>query len=113
MKETNQKPKKRIYIAGPMRGLPEFNYPAFYAAEKELKERGYEVDNPARMADDIMPAAELAANCDLLESLMREELAAVAGCDAIYLLRGWEKSVGARRELAVALAAGLEIEVQG
>ena len=40
------------------------------------------------------------------------ELAAVKSCDAILLLCGWEKSEGARGELAVALANNLEIYTQ-
>jgi len=37
-----------IYIAGPMSGLPEFNYPAFFAAAEQLTAAGYDVLNPAR-----------------------------------------------------------------
>ena len=31
----------RIYIAGPMSGLPEFNHPAFHAAAAQLRGAGY------------------------------------------------------------------------
>ena len=98
-----------VYIAGPMRGLPNFNYPAFYEAERELKKLGYKVINPATMGDKYGTPEEINADRGLLEWLMREELRAVATCDAIYLLRGWEKSVGARRELALALQLDLQV----
>lgn len=105
-------PKKKIYIAGPMRGLPEFNYPAFNRAEFVLRNLGYEVVNPAKMGDKYGTADELNANKDLLDRLMHEELEAIAGCHAIYLLRGWERSFGARQELQLALMLGLEIVQQ-
>jgi hypothetical protein len=38
----------RAYIAGPMTGLPEFNFPAFHAAAASLRARGFEVENPAQ-----------------------------------------------------------------
>ena len=37
----------RIYLAGPMTGLPEFNYPAFHAEAARLRQLGYHVENPA------------------------------------------------------------------
>ena len=37
----------RVYIAGPMTGLPAFNYPAFHAAAATLRQAGYVVENPA------------------------------------------------------------------
>lgn len=49
----------------------------------------------------------------LARSIMDADLAAVRSCDAIYLLRGWETSRGAKRELAVALAHGLTILQEG
>ena len=73
---------------------------------------GFDVVNPAKMGDKYGTAEEINANVELLDALVKEELRAVATCDAIYLLRGWEKSVGARRELALALQLGLEVMFQ-
>ncbi|MCY1527250.1 hypothetical protein D9M68_623110 [compost metagenome] len=45
---------KRIYLAGPMTGLPEFNYPAFHAEAARLRALGYQVENPAEnQAQDL------------------------------------------------------------
>ena len=94
----------KIYIAGPMTGLPEWNYPAFNAAAAELRAAGHEVVNPAEMGAKYGTADEINADSEKLADLIHEELDAVADCDALYLLPGWEKSPGTRRELEVALA---------
>ena len=104
--------KKRIYIAGRMRGLPQFNYPAFHRAEIYLRTLGFKVVNPATMGEVYGTPEEINADKKLLKQLMNDELREVAQCDAIYLLRGWEKSVGARKELALALQLDLEIMMQ-
>ena len=49
----------------------------------------------------------------LAQSVMDADLAAVRSCDAIYLLKGWEESEGARRELEVALKHNLNIILEG
>jgi hypothetical protein len=38
---------KRIYIAGPMTGLVEHNFPAFHAAADRLRKAGWDAVNPA------------------------------------------------------------------
>lgn len=98
----------RVYIAGSMRGLPEYNYPAFDAAEKRLNEQGYSVVNPANIG-----RAHFGNRKDLSEDeidfLMAEELSLLVECEAIYLLKGWYKSKGARKELYHAIGNDLEI----
>jgi hypothetical protein len=37
----------RGYVAGPMTGIKDFNYPAFNAVAEDLRAQGYEVENPA------------------------------------------------------------------
>ena len=100
--------RKRIYIAGPMRGYDELNMPAFKRAYFALTP-DWNVESPVFIGDGFGTPAEIEANPDLLRRLMELELAVVKSCDAIYLLRGWEKSAGARAELRVALDHNLEI----
>lgn len=88
----------KIYIAGPMTGLPEFNYPAFHTAAAQLRALGHEVFNPA---ENPAPA------CGTWEGYMRLALAQLVQCDAIALLPGWETSRGAKIEASLAADLGM------
>ena len=39
----------RIYISGPMTGLPDYNYPAFHAAAQRLTDGGHEPVSPTQI----------------------------------------------------------------
>ena len=97
--------RKTIYIAGQMAGLPDNNYPAFVRAEDKLLHEGWLPINPAHF-DKVFgenPTGKL------LDAVCEAERAAIPFLDAIYLLKGWEKSKGARRELEVAIRHNLQI----
>ena len=81
----------RLYIAGPMTGIKDWNYPAFNDAEKLLKAAGYQVLNPARQPDGLT-----------YDEYLHRAIADVFACDGVALLRGHEDSPGARAELALA-----------
>lgn len=111
-----------IYLAGPMRGYPEFNFPAFMAAAAELRERGHTVFNPAERDNQHHGTDISKGNHNGCEELaarvhgfnLREALAAdlefiCKEAEAIALLPGWEKSKGACAEHAAAHALGLEV----
>lgn len=99
---------KTVYLAGPMRGMPEHNFPAFHAASGDLRSRGFEVWSPAEYDEGrgFDPKRDTPAS---LASYMEEDLAAVCRADAVVVLPGWEGSQGARLEVQVARA--LEIPV--
>lgn len=104
---------KKVYIAGPMSGYPEFNFPAFFAAEAKLAADGYHVFNPATKEQEKELDAEsfvdgdakkaVAAGFDFRECYLWD-IERVIEADAIYMLNGWEASPGARGEHAVAVA---------
>jgi Domain of unknown function (DUF4406) len=89
----------KIYIAGPMTGYPEFNYPAFDLAQSQLRKKGYEAISPAVFdtTGEIMPWAFYA----------RAGLRMLLECDAVALLEGWDESRGAGLEVYVARALGM------
>ena len=111
--------KRRVYIAGPMTGIANFNIEAFNDAEKMLKGSGYDVINPAglfgRLARAISSKEEVINQFYQLpigshaKAMIDMELALLRTCDAIYLLRGWRNSRGAKRELKEAIDNGLDI----
>ena len=103
--------RRRIYIAGPMRGRPAFNYPAFNEAEKYLTAAGWLVENPVRIGEKFGTPEQINGDPALLARLMKTELEVVRSCDAIFLLPGWEKSEGARNELVHAITAGQDVYV--
>lgn len=91
---------KRIYISGPMTGLPELNFPAFHAAAKALRALGYEVVNPAEVNPDSTKP---------WQQCMRDDIRALCDCDATALMEGWEASKGAHLELHIAHRLGMEV----
>lgn len=106
----------KIYIAGPMTGLPDWNFPAFFGAEKELLSLGYKVVNPAHSdGATVQEALESAGNPESPNNTwrwyMRRDLPHVLEVDALCVLPGWRNSKGASLEVHVAKAIGLPIYV--
>jgi hypothetical protein len=91
----------RVYLSGPMTGLPELNFPAFHAEADRLRGLGYDVVNPAEINPDAsMPWSEC----------MRADIKALCDCDVIALLPGWGASSGAHLELHIAHRIGLQVK---
>jgi hypothetical protein len=91
----------KVYIAGPMTGLKDFNYPAFNEAAQRWREAGWTVFNPAENF-----GGDTTRN---YREYMREDLAMLQQADAIALLFGWRLSRGARYELLTAQLLGLVV----
>ena len=87
-----------VYVAGPMTGIPDFNFPAFNAEAAKLRDVGFWVENPAEHG--IWEGAEW-------QDYLRYDLTRLALCDQIHLLPGWSKSKGARLEMHIAKALGM------
>lgn len=90
----------RLYLAGPMSGLPEYNYPAFNDAAARLREAGFFVANPA----EIEPPNPNPTWADW----MRAAITLMLTCDAIALLDGWQMSRGAVIERDLANRLGMK-----
>lgn len=110
----------RIYLAGPMRGIKDFNFPAFHEAAASLRAQGHEVFNPAER-DEQEHGVEVGKSetGDLAEAATKgfNHRAAMAAdtkwialhAEGIAMLPGWEKSRGASAEKALADCLGLAV----
>ena len=103
-----------LYIAGPMSGIPDFNYPAFRKAAEFIRgELGYQVVNPVELDEEHgVPGVE---SWDAGQITKRGYAAClsralIARCDpkvqGVVALDGWEKSTGASLEVNIAVALG-------
>lgn len=91
----------RIYIAGPMTGMVDSNYPNFAKAESILHLLGYSVANPTSVDDGRVHEWEW---------YMERTLPLVVRSDGLARLPGWDNSKGAQAE--VRLAKMLRIPVR-
>jgi len=111
--------KPTIYIAGPMRGYDDYNYPAFDRQSMILERQGWKVINPADMdRDDEKPINgphqfnpdDNYEDHEFMRNALKRDMVAICDeCTAIYMMSNWEKSKGAKAEWALAKALGLDI----
>ena len=113
----------KMYLAGPMRGIPYFNFPAFDYAAARLRAQGHEVFSPADR-DRAMYGAIIEDNptgdeklcppeCTIRECLLADTHFICTEAEAIALLPGWERSSGAYAELTLAKAIGATVIILG
>lgn len=101
---------RTVYIAGPMRGHEDFNFPAFDRARDEFLERGYIVINPAdidRAAGDVPEDTTNGIYSGITRAYCFRDFHALHHMkgeegDAVAMLPGWEKSTGATAEFMLA-----------
>lgn len=108
----------KIYIAGPMRGIKEFNKMGFFNKEVELAWNGFDPVNPWK--GDIEAGIDLSSetgdtsdiegfNQASMKEIIMRDVASLLECDGICMLEGWEKSKGATAERAIAIWFDLEL----
>lgn len=113
----------KYYLAGPMRGYPQFNFPAFDAAAALLRAEGHEVFSPAEhdrsvYGEDFGKDAVTGNETGALDFSLRGALGAdtayiCSTAEAVAFLPNWERSNGALAEWALARALGLQIRYLG
>lgn len=112
--------QRKVYIAGPMRGIPEFNFPAFDAASALGRSLGWHVISPAEMDREHNinekgnSGADVFSHEQIREFIRRDvnvivEILKAENGDAIACLPGWERSAGASGEVALGKWAKLQI----
>lgn len=94
----------RAYLAGPMRGLPNYNKQAFYEAQLVLESLGYTVFNP-----HVKDEAEHRHPDDIRNALADDMWWICHQAEILIVLPGWEKSLGATAEMATARALPIPV----
>ena len=109
----------KFYLAGPMTGYEQFNFPAFHAAAKALRAKGLEIISPAEMDEEngVAEKAMASESGDLIDAEIKEtwgdllarDVKLIAdGVDGIIFLDGWQASRGARLEAFVGILCDKE-----
>lgn len=103
----------RIYLVGPMSGLPEFNFPLFNEVAAKLRAAGHQVFSPADRDIERHPEIDFSSGdikkvvdqgFSLRDALADDTQFICLHADTIYMLPGWERSFGSLAEHALAVA---------
>lgn len=111
---------KKVYIAGPMRGIYRFNFPAFDRAAEMIREGGgvpfspAEMDRSAGFDPELLPSDYDWSNVQGfdMKAAFERDSEAIKSCDMVFMLNGWEQSNGASTEHGIALWLGKEVEYE-
>ncbi len=108
----------KLYLAGPMTGKPQFNYPLFDRVAAALRAEGYEIFSPAEMDNPEVRAEAMANMTGIMpetnkisgetwgDFLARDVKLIADELDGIILLPEWDTSQGARLEAFVSINCG-------
>lgn len=97
----------KVFIAGPMRGYDNYNFPEFDRLEKILEDNGIECVNPGRISRKFKEA-DVNSDMSIYNEMVRQQQEAERTCNAILLLDGWQWSRGARLEVKTAAELGMQ-----
>lgn len=99
--------QKKVYLCGPMTGYPNFNFDAFNAAAKDLRDAGFNVINPAESHGGDQTLA--------WEEYLSWDLDQIRTCDLLVVLPGWQDpgATGARIEIPYAVAHSIPVHEFG
>ena len=106
---------RRVYLGGPMTGIPQFNFPAFDEAAQELRREGYDIVSPAELDTPEVREALMKSPTGSWDDfpdretygkyLGRDvELLIDGGIDGMFVLPGWKNSYGTATETFVIAA---------
>ena len=95
----------RLYIAGPMRGYDEYNFPAFHKTASRLRRMGHTIISPAEMDEADDPNTTKISEEETVRRTrmyVKRDVSAIVTVDALAMLSGWQNSNGAMSEAFVA-----------
>jgi hypothetical protein len=91
----------KIYISGPISGMPDGNVPAFIQARAALRSLRYQVR---------IPFDNKLTHDHTWEQHMRADIKMLMDCNAVCMLPGWENSRGANIERQLAVSLGMQVK---
>ena len=99
------------YLAGPMTGYPQFNFPLFMAVTRSLREQGLEIVSPVELDDEKIrneslasPNGEAGTTSSTWGECLGRDVRVVADiAQGVLLLPGWPRSRGAILEAVTAV----------
>ncbi len=95
------------YLAGPMRGIPFWNFPAFQDAAVLLRRKGWHIWSPADHDLDLGLVPVEDGNVSFpISACLDWDFARIAESSCVIVLPGWEQSTGVHWEMTVAYALG-------
>ncbi len=114
-----------FYVCGPMTGMKDFNFPLFDQVTELARSQGLSVISPAELDREhgIDPSVDpdsveraRRADPNLIQTIVQRDTQVIVGLerdkgDGLMLLSGWQKSTGARAEIALALWMGLTFKL--
>ena len=110
----------KIFISGPMRGIPYYNFPAFDAAKVAFEAAGFDVVTPADLDRAIgFDAMDLPADTDWelesgfdIRAAMRRNIDALLDADGVVFLEGWGGSLACNIERLIADRLNMRLDMQ-
>lgn len=109
---------KPLYLAGPMTGFPQFNFPLFDRASRNLREAGFNIISPHELDSELVREVAMcsedgdlaAMEADTQETwgqiLARDVEMLADKCSGIVFLPLWNGSRGAVLEATTAILSG-------
>lgn len=110
----------KLFISGPMRGIPRYNFPAFDAARTAFEAVGFTVVTPADLDRAVgFDAMTLPADTDWhaeagfdVKAAMLRNIDALLDCDGVVFLDLWNGSHGCLIERLIAERCGIPYQIQ-
>ena len=93
-----------IYISGPMSGYADFNRRRFAELAEKFRAMGLVVGSPPEL-NELHGLSDVEAYSEYMRGDYRE----ICGYDAMFMMVGWQASVGCNRELRIATEMALAI----
>ena len=101
--KNDKEERMLVYLSGPISGDPEYKE-KFRAAEESLTDDFVTVMNPAKLSDTFPGLSE--------RQYLQLALTLVTYANAVYMMKGWERSKGACIEYLLAKQNGKRIMYQ-